>query len=407
MGLSWVRRRLVDRCTIILCLGLLTTACQPPLPTSYEGVVQEIHAVTPVYELISPDRVGRVAIAPAMQGKVLTSTYTGLTGHFNGWLNMEAWRAKPNPTTNIGGEDRLWIGPLGSQYSFYYQQIEPLDEENWQVPTPLREGAYEMIEHDDHQLLMQKRMQLTNFMGTAFDVCVIRQIKMIDRAAVSAHLGIKLDRTCQFVAFESLNHLINTGHQTWEQETGLAGLWSLSMINGTDSTVVSIPLDSAVVLQRIYQYLGPLDARRLHLQEGQLRFKADGKYRSKIGVPAEIAPRIYGCYTPEHQRLTIIQFSKGTDSLYFNSKVGFQQNPYEGEAISVYNHGRMDEGEMDENAFYELESASALRPLAPGDRLAHFHRVYHFSGSPAYLATICQQVLKTDLVNVPPIFATP
>ena len=37
----------------------------------------------------------------------------------------------------FGGEDRLWLGPEGGQYSIFFRAGDPFDLEHWQTPPPL------------------------------------------------------------------------------------------------------------------------------------------------------------------------------------------------------------------------------------------------------------------------------
>ena len=125
-------------------LGLLVVfSCSNSKERVYVEDIESIAAKTKVIELISDNGKGRIAIAPAVQGKVLTTTYGGLQGASNGWLNQKAIEADHLAVAAIGGEDRVWFGPLGSQHSFYFQQKRPLDQDNWLVPPSLSVEPYE------------------------------------------------------------------------------------------------------------------------------------------------------------------------------------------------------------------------------------------------------------------------
>src|SRR5262245_3359541 len=59
----------------------------------------------------------RVAVVPAWQGRVATSTVGGPDAPSYGWINRElAASGQLLPHMNaFGGEDRLWLGPEGGQ----------------------------------------------------------------------------------------------------------------------------------------------------------------------------------------------------------------------------------------------------------------------------------------------------
>ena len=79
----------------------------------------------------------RVAVVPAWQGRVATSTIGGPGAPSYGWINRElAASGKLLPHMNaFGGEDRLWLGPEGGQYSIFFKQGDPFDLEHWQTPA--------------------------------------------------------------------------------------------------------------------------------------------------------------------------------------------------------------------------------------------------------------------------------
>jgi hypothetical protein len=67
---------------------------------------------------------GKVALAPAWQGRVMTSTADGDGGSSFGWINHELIASgKLQPHMNVfGGEDRIWLGPEGGQFSVFFCQ---------------------------------------------------------------------------------------------------------------------------------------------------------------------------------------------------------------------------------------------------------------------------------------------
>ena len=64
----------------------------------------------------------RVAIVPAYQGRVMTSSATGDGGTSYGWINYELIQGgKPQSQIHVfGGEERFWLGPEGGQFSIFF-----------------------------------------------------------------------------------------------------------------------------------------------------------------------------------------------------------------------------------------------------------------------------------------------
>src|SRR6185369_3369628 len=91
--------------------------------------------------------------------------------------------------TPYGGEDRLWLGPEGGQFSLYFKKGEPFDFEHWQTPAPLDTEAWKVIENfssserwPDIRNLgmlgvgMSHAMKLTNHAGTTFELRIDRTV---------------------------------------------------------------------------------------------------------------------------------------------------------------------------------------------------------------------------------------
>ena len=343
-------------------------------------------------ELISDNGLERILISPTYQGRVMSSTLDGLDGQTNGWINRQELQQEQIHGGKVGGEDRLWFGPLGSQFSLYYQQIEPLSEDNWLIPDEFNNVPYEVISESKNQVHMSKKMKLINFIGTEFDIEVLRDIHLLDKKSIESYLSISLDQEIKYVGFQSNNILINSGSTTWSKSNGLVGLWNLGMFAGSDDTKVFVPVPDSIEIADVYQYFEIDNSNRLSITNGQLKFKADGLLRSKFGIPSHLAPRVIVSYAANRNLLTIVQYQKTPDSLYHNGHVTTQNDPYTGEIVTSYNNGPIDQSIAEERTFYELESLSAMRELKPGDSLRHFHRTIHLQGSHATLADVALQL---------------
>ena len=370
------------------------------LTSTYESVFHSIKSKTKVIELTSGDGKSRLLITPELNGKILTSTYNNLSGDSNGWIHLKELYNDTINAESIGGEERIWLGPLGGQHSFYYQQIKPLNEDNWSVPYDIGKKGFKVISFDETNIHLQKELAITNFIGTHFSLELFRDIKILNASEIKNNLFFDLDNSINFVGYETSHRLINKGKESWYKDSGLVSLWSAGMFEGTDETVVIVPLLETSHLGAIYNYMGALDSARVKIIQGHtLLFKADGKYRSKIGIPKNLAPSTYGCYAKDKKRLTIVQYKQTKDSLYSNSYVTVQESPYKGEAIPIYNNGTMDYSPTKTTSFFELESTSAMKVLKPLDTLKHWHRVYHFSGTEKQLNQISEKILKINLLQ--------
>ena len=89
-----------------------------------------------------------------------------------------------------------------------------------------------------------------------------------------------------------------------------------------------------------------------------------------------------------------------TDSTYVNSLWETQKEPYKGDVINSYNDGPMGDGSQ-LGPFYELETSSAAKELAPGEIMTHSHRTYHFEGDKSLLNALAKSCLGVDLDHLP------
>jgi hypothetical protein len=92
-----------------------------------------------------------IAIIPAWQGRVMTSTASVDNGFSFGWINHKLIASGVvQPHINaFGGEERLWLGPKGRQFSIYFKKDDPFVFDSWQVPVWLDTMPFEMINLTD------------------------------------------------------------------------------------------------------------------------------------------------------------------------------------------------------------------------------------------------------------------
>ena len=366
--------------------------------TSFGEDLALLRECTEIIELGGPEGSARVAVAPKFQGNVMTGTLDGDTGYSNGWIARDAMRAdRDGDGGDFGGEDRWWIGPLGGQFSFYYQQIQPLDEGNWAVPAVLGAEPMEVVSVADDRVHLRKNFSLVNFIGTRFDLCMDRWVRLLTAGEAEACLDTKLTGF-KVVAFESRHRLTNMGDRAWAEATGLPSIWSLGMFPGSKAGVVIIPTGGGLRRSQVPVYLSRVGEDRLAVTDKALLYRADGRMRNKIGIPREFCGRIFASYNPERALLTLVQYAFDPDARrYFNSRVSFQDNPYQGEPVQIYNDGTA--AQDGSASFYELESTSSMKELEPGQSLHHWHRVFHVSGNEEALDGLAKDLLDMGIIE--------
>lgn len=363
--------------------------------------------------IVLADKAGqaKVALAPAWQGRVMTSTAGGDAGLSFGWINREHIASgQLTPHINVfGGEDRFWLGPEGGQFSIFFAPGAPFNLEHWFTPPAIDTIPYPVISRTGSRATFAAGFALTNYSGARFDLKVQRQIRLLPQAAAWRHLGLKSDKSISLVAFESANKITNVGKQPWQKETGLLSVWILGMFNPSPATTIVVPIkpgpDSALGAKVTSDYFGVIPPERLVVKEQVIYFSGDGQFRSKIGISPRRSMAVLGSYDAANKALTIVQFSQPeglTD--YVNSLWKLQDHPYGGDAANSYNDGPPAPGAKPLGPFYELESSSPAAALRPGKSLTHTHRTIHLVGPEASLDRVARNLLGVSLPEIATAF---
>jgi hypothetical protein len=344
----------------------------------------------------------QILVAPAYQGRVMTSTAEGMGGYSYGWVNHELISSgKLEPHMNaFGGEERIWLGPEGGQFSFFFKKGVPFTFENWFVPKEMDTEPFNVKYSDDDEAVFEKQMELVNYSGAPFSIKVQRRVKLLGSSEVDSVLGMDLPDGLKLVGFETDNSITNVGQNAWNRKTGMPSIWILSMLNASPSTMVVVPYkegDSATLGKIMTDdYFGKVPADRLKADSGLIRFAADGKYRSKIGIAPKRALPFIGSYDAERSVLTIARFSLPSQARdYVNSLWKLQDDPFSGDAVNAYNDGPVDGKQMGD--FYEIESSSPAAALDPGMSLGHKHVTIHIKGSKEQLEPIARKIFGKGL----------
>lgn len=351
----------------------------------------------------------RVAIVPAWQGRVMTSTSAGDSGPSYGWINRELIdQGQLQPHMNaFGGEDRFWIGPEGGQFSVFFKAGDPFDLEHWQTPPAVDTEPYQLVSSSPTEAVFSHDIHLENYSGAAFDLRVDRTVDLLSAEGVVSLLGEVPGSGISMVAFASRNRLTNTGANAWDKQSGLLSVWILGQFNPSPQTTVIIPYrgdagDETLGPVVNDAYFGKVPADRLVIDPGVIFFRADGTFRSKIGLPAARARSVLGSWDRSHGVLTLVQFTRPEGAVdYVNSMWEIQKDPFAGDVVNSYNDGPPAPGQKPLGPFYELETSSPAAALSPGESLEHVHRTIHLSGGREALNAVALRVLGVDLDDVP------
>jgi hypothetical protein len=353
----------------------------------------------------------KVAVAPAWQGRVMTSTAGGDKGLSFGWINRELIKSgEVKEHINVfGGEDRMWLGPEGGQFSIFFAKGVPFDLEHWYTPKAIDTMPWTVAEKSNDRVRLTAEFPITNFSGTHFDVKVEREVRLLKPSDAWQKLGIAPQSDVDLVAYESDNKITNAGRESWQKETGLLSIWMLGMFNPSPATTIVVPFksgsDAELGTKVTSNYFGDVPPNRLKVTDGVIYFRGDGQFRSKIGINPRRSKAVLGSYDAQNKVLTIVQFSQPPDATeYVNSLWKIQDDPFAGDAANSYNDGPPSPGAKPLGPFYELESSSPAAALAPGKSLSHLHRTVHLVGDEKTLDAVARPVLGVSISNISAAF---
>ena len=356
----------------------------------------------------------KVAVVPAYQGRVMTST-TGAGGSF-GWLNKETIaegilagaEAEGKLQSHIhvfGGEERFWLGPEGGQFGVYFPPGAAFDFDSWKTPAPIDTEPFDVESRSATEVVFRHDFQVRNHSDTLFEVGVTRRVRIMRRVEIADDLGVPFSDAVRVVGYETENTIWNRGNDPWTRESGALSIWLLGMYKHSKETTVVIPtrVGDTSELGTIVndEYFGKVPGDRLVERDNVLYFRADGAFRSKIGVTPERALGVAGSYAAESSTLNLVRYERPDQHEgYVNSMWEHQVEPYSGDAINSYNDGAPEPGAAPLGPFYELETSSPAAFLAPGAKLRHTQRTYHIQGDTQVLDQLSRRHLRTGLKDI-------
>ncbi|WP_197168279.1 DUF6786 family protein [Neorhodopirellula pilleata] len=366
---------------------------------------------TPIVLLQSGD--AAVAVAPAYQGRVMTSTYDREAGPSFGWINrpviekgfLSAEEKEGKLEEHIyifGGEERFWLGPEGGQFAIFFKPGTDFEFSDWSTPAAIDTDSYELVEQTKTSAKFKHSTELINHSGTRFKVGIERTVKLLRRQAASELLGVKLGDGLRMVAYETDNQITNTGDRAWRRDTGLLSIWILGMYNPSPQTTVVIPFkpgDDATLGPIVNDtYFGKVPLDYLKVEDSKMFFRGDGTRRGKIGITAKRSKGIAGSYDAAGKVLNIVTYNvQKAPNGFVNSMWELQDEPYAGDVINSYNDGSPEPGKPPLGPFYELETSSPAAALEPSETMTHVQRTYHLQGPAEQLNGLANQLLGVEL----------
>ena len=386
--------------------------------TTYEEEIAFLKKHTEIIELSSGG--SRVAIAPAYQGRVMTSAAAGPASPAFGWINPEviangikpeAERADLTKHIHVfGGEERLWFGPEGGPFSLFFPPKVDQVFANWKTPAVIDTESFDTVgKPSPRTATFAKSFQLPNRAGNVLSMEVQRTITLATDKELAQNLGMPVPEGVQAVAYSTANAVKNSGEKAWTRETGAPSIWMLGMFKPTPRTTIVIPFkagtDSELGPRANTEYFGKIPDSRIAYDESTIFFKGDGTERGKLGITPKRSKGIAGSWQADTGTLTLVRIQPGKEDAsaswpYVDSQWKEDVDPFGGDVINSYNDGPPEPGAKPLGPFYELESSSPALLLKPGESYTHTQTTIHLTGPREALDAIAIKTLGVGLAAI-------
>jgi len=158
-------------------------------PTSFSSDAEFLGQHTEVITL-SLDSGASVLVAPAYQGRVMTSTFNADSGPSFGWINrpvIEQGVLSPEEEKGkvfekiyiFGGEERFWVGPEGGQFTYFFEKGKEFVDENWFTPAFIDTDHYKVEEKSATSVSFSHVAEEKNYSGNTFKMGIDRKIDIL------------------------------------------------------------------------------------------------------------------------------------------------------------------------------------------------------------------------------------
>ena len=153
----------------------------------------------------------QIAIAPAFQGRVMTSTSKGRQGKSYGWINYDLIGSNTiqEHINAYGGEDRFWLGPEGGQYAIFFEKDTPFTLDYWNTPKVIDTEPFNLVDQSSTHAVFDQNITLENYQNFVFQINVNRKISLLQKEEIEQNLAIDLNETLAFVGYQSDLSLIH------------------------------------------------------------------------------------------------------------------------------------------------------------------------------------------------------
>ncbi|MHB9130011.1 MAG: DUF6786 family protein [Armatimonadota bacterium] len=280
------------------------------------------------------DGSSRCAICPTLGGRVFAEV-NGLSLHR---IDLATVADPTRPFNNYGGGN-FWPAPEGGLFGFNYTGDE------WGVQPGINLQPFTVDQTTADAVSIQKRVNLTNRLGTVLDVSMARQVELVPLP--SRLLSYRLAGSLTYLTTDTF-----TVHNAVSTDAALLAAWTLEQFSAADDTIafgiVRHP-EEAINFDFYPEHPG----ERITYYPGGFTYRTDGIGLGQIGIRQAAQPAFIGFYDFP-RRVLCLREHLGSEGCYFNIADNVQPGgPYSAaDSYSIFNSS------VDMQAF-ELETVGS------------------------------------------------
>lgn len=303
-----------------------------------KSVIQLLHDIKNDTSAELRTDTGGIIVCPDMGGRIFAQV-CGLSMHR---IDIECVKNPDKPFNNFGGGN-FWPAPEGGKFGFNYEG------DTWRVQPAINNQPFEVSKTSDGEsIVIEKRVQLTNRVGTVIDALMRREVSLVDELPRLLEGGrIKGRLSYKTVdSFEVLNQV--------SVENGLIAAWTLEQFDASENTrafcIVESPHDA--INFDFYEHPG----ERISYFEHGFAYRTDGLKAGQIGIKLAAKAACVGFCDTSRGVVCIRENLGPSDGLFFNIADNDQpEGPYSAaDNYSIFN------SDPDMRAF-ELETVGCAR----------------------------------------------
>ena len=153
---------------LLLTLMMMMTSCEKkeriPDNSPFDEDVAFLKKYGEVIVLGDAKGEGRIAVMPGLQARVMTSTAGPPENLSYGWINRGFFEAGDTSVhmNAFGGEERIWLGPEGGQFSIFFSKDSAFTFENWHTPPLIDLERFDPVSQNENSASFSKEAILTN-----------------------------------------------------------------------------------------------------------------------------------------------------------------------------------------------------------------------------------------------------